>query len=161
MILISLPLALIAIVYGAQLLAQSKRENLGGVYKFIAWFVMGVSLLVILHSAISMCRQRCRERMMDKRCMMMDRCDDDMMECPMMYHHRGGMGCCNDMMMNCHDGGNSNSMMNCNAGGSCNDMMDCTNGGKGSSCNEGNMNSSSCPMMKDMKGKMDTAKTKK
>ena len=154
MILISLPIALVAIVFGAKLLAQSHKENLGGLYKFISWFVIVVGLLIVLcdftHGCMRMCHRGCDDGMMNSHCMMMDRCDGDMMNCsPMwMYHHGGGMHCCNGNM-NCYDGGN------------CNNMMNCKDGSKGGSCSEGGMNSGSCPMMGNMKDKADTVKAKK
>jgi hypothetical protein len=160
MILISLPIALIAIVFGAKLLAQSQKENLGGLYKFLSWFVIVLGLLIMLcdltHGFMRMCHRGCDREMMNKNCMMMDRCDDGMM-----YHHGGNMNCCNGMM-NCQDGGNCNGMMNCTPGGSCNNsMMNCKDDGKGSSCSEGGMSGNSCPMMGHMKDKTDSTKTKK
>lgn len=167
MILISLPIALIAIIFGAKLLAQSQKESLGGLYKFLSWFVIIFGLLIVLcgvaHGFMRMCHRGCNNGMMNKECMMMGRCDNGMMECPpmwMMYRHGGNINCCNDMM-NCHEGGNCNGMMNCSSGGSCSDMTNCKDGGKGSSCNEGNMSGGSCPMMKDMKCKMDSTKAGK
>jgi hypothetical protein len=159
MILISFSLALIAIVYGAKLLAQSQKENLGGLYKYLAWFVITMGLLVLLCDGARGLMGMCHKgggRMMNKECMMMDRgCDDGMMggncQMMMMHHHMncGNNGCC-EGMMNC--GGNSN----CSDG-----MMNCKDGGKGSSCNEGGMGSGSCPMMGNMKCKMDSGKAKK
>lgn len=171
MILISLPLALIAIVFGAKLLAQSQKESLGGLYKFLSWFVIVAGLLIVLcdltHGCMRMCHRGCDDGMMNQRCMMMDRCDGGMMmNYPpmwMMCHH-GGMNCCNGMM-NCYDGGNCNGMMNCMPGGSCDGMMNCKDGGscdgKNSSCTNGGMSGGSCTMMGGMKGKTDTAKGKK
>ncbi len=167
MILISLPIALIAIVFGAKLLAQSQKENLGGLYKFLSWFVIVIGLLIVLcdftHGCMRMCHRGYDNGMMNSHCMMMDRCDDGMMmSCPPMWmmHHRGGMNCCNGMM-NCNDG-SCNGMMNCMQGGGCNsNMMNCNDGNKDGSCNSGSMNGGSCPMMGNMKGKADSAKTKK
>jgi len=155
MILISLPIALIAIVFGAKLLAQSQKENLGGLYKFLSWFVIVAGLLIVLcdmtHGCMRMCHRGCDDGMMNNRCMMMSRCDDGMMmSCPPMWmmHRQGGMNCCNGMM-NCNDG-------SCNSG-----MMNCKDDGKNSSCTDGSMNGGSCPMMGNMKGKMDSTKAKK
>jgi len=168
MISISFALALIAIVYGAKLLAQAHKDSLGAMYKYIAWFVILMGFLMILCDAarglMSMCH-RGEARMMNNECIMMDRGSDDrgMMgddNCPMMMHHHNmcyGNGC--GGMMNC--GGNSNCSMH--DGGNCSDggMMNCKDDGKGSSCNEGGMSGGSCPMMGNMKEKKDTAKAKK
>lgn len=155
MILISLPIALIAIIFGAKLLAQSQKENLGGLYKFLSWFVIVVGILIVLcdftHGCMRMCHRAGNDGMMYNHCMMMDRCDDGMMmSCPPMWmmHRRGSMNCCNGMM-------------NCNDGGSCDGMMNCKDGSKNSSCSDGGMSGSSCPMILKMNGKTDTVKIKK
>lgn len=170
MILISLPLALIAIVYGANLLAQSQRDNLAALYKYLAWFVIMLGFLTLLGNGAH-CLLLCHRgdgRMMGREYMMMDRGDDGMMgggHTCMMHGKRGNMMCpgnnCCGGMMNCKDNGSCDGMMNCN-NGSCSDgMMNCKDGGKGgSSCNAGGMNGGSCTMG-NMKGKMDTAKAKK
>lgn len=174
MISISFALALIAIVFGAKLLAQSQKENLGGLYKYLAWFVIVMGLLMILCDAargvMGMCH-RGHEKMINKECMMMGGGDDGCM--------MGGGNCmmggnCNMMMMHhhhmCYDN-NCGGMMNCggdnncsmHGGGQCSMMMDCKDSDKDGSCKDGGM-SGSCPMMggmKDMKDKKDTAKAKK
>src|ERR1700733_242372 len=95
MISISFALALIAIVYGAKLLADSKKENLGGLYKYLAWFVIIAGFLMIICDAgrgiMGMCHMR-EARMENKEMMMMGRGGDDgcMMgdgDCRMMMHH--------------------------------------------------------------------------
>lgn len=146
MILLSLPFALIAIVFGARLLAQARKESLGGFIKFVSWFVMIAGFLLILHGIMHICHRACEERMMNKECRMMKGCNDGMGCSPMwmMYHQRGNMNCCNGMM-------------NCMPGNSCNSMMNCTPNG---SCNEGNMKGGSCPMMDSMK-RADSTKAKK
>jgi hypothetical protein len=163
MISISFTLALIAIVYGAKLLAQAQKESLGALYKYLGWFVIVAGFLMILCDAgrgvMGMCHMR-EAKMENKEMMMMDRGGDNgcMMggdNCPMMMHHHN-MNCC-EGMMNC--GGNSNCSMH--DGGNCSDggMMNCKEDGKGSSCNEGGGMSGSCPMM--VKDKKDTVKAKK
>lgn len=163
MILISFSIALIAIVFGAKLLAQAQKDNLGVLYKYLAWFIIVMGFLVLLcdgaRGFLGMCH-RGEGRMMNKEYMM--RGDDGMMggDCQMMMHcHRGfmchGDGGCDGGMMNCRDGGC------CPMHDGCNGMMNCKDGEKGS-CNEGGGMGASCPMMGGgMKCKMDSAKAKK
>lgn len=153
MILISFSIALIAIVFGAKLLAQSQKDNLGALYKYLAWFIMVMGFLVLLcdgaRGFLGMCH-RGEARMMNKECMM--RGDDGMMggDCQMMMRcHRGYM---------CHEDGCNGGMMNCKDGAGCpmhdgcNGMMNCKDDGKGTGC----------PAMGNgMKCKMDSAKAKK
>jgi hypothetical protein len=164
MILISFTLALIAIVFGAKLLAQFQKESLGALYKYLAWFVIVMGFLVLMcdvaHSLMRMCHRGDANRM-NTEYMMMNGDGNGMMggNCPMMMHHgdmrhEGGM-------MNC--GGNSNCCMH--GGDMCHDggMMNCKDDGKGgASCNEGGgMSGGSCSMMGNMKDKKDSAKAKK
>jgi hypothetical protein len=150
MILISFALALIAIVFGAQLLAQSHKDNLGALYKYLAWFIMIVGFLVLLcdgaRGLLRMCH-RGEERMM-RREMMMD--GGGMMgggPTWMMHHRKGNMNCCNN---NCCDG-----MMNCGGNNGCPDgMMNCPDGGKGGM-------RAGCPMMGKMKPKSSDSLTTK
>ena len=160
MILISLPLALIAIVFGAKLLAQSQKENLGGLYKFLSWFVIVVGILIMLCDGTHSCMRMCHHgdgMMMNRECMMGGMNDRCMMggggDCQMMMHCNRGNMCCG----NCCGG-----MMNCGGNSNCSDgMMNCKDGGKGgASCSDGGMNGTSCPMG-NMKDKKDTAKAKK
>jgi hypothetical protein len=169
MILISFSIALIAIVFGAKLLAQSHKDNLGALYKYLAWFVIVMGFLVLLcdgaRGLLGMCH-RGERGMMNRECMMMDRGGDD--RCMMggsgyqmmMHYHRGDMmrhgGCCDEGMMNCSDGGScsmhgdgncSDGIGNCKEG----DMNSCKDDGKGTGC----------PMMGGMKDKKDSAKAKK
>jgi hypothetical protein len=165
MILISFSIALIAIVFGAKLLAQSQKDNLGALYKYLAWFIMVMGFLVLLcdgaRGFMGMCHRG--EARMNKEYMM--RGDDGMMgggDCQMMMRcHRGHM---------CHEDGCGGGMMNCRDGGGCSmhgdencsdGMMNCKDGGKGGSCSEGGGMGASCPMMGGMKDKKDTAKAKK
>lgn len=51
MILVSFSIALIAIVFGAKLLAQSNKDNLGALYKYLAWFIIAMGFCVLLCDA--------------------------------------------------------------------------------------------------------------
>jgi hypothetical protein len=166
MITLSFSLALIAIVYGAKLLAQSQKDNLGALYKYLAWFIILMGFLVLLcdgaRGLLGMCHRGDRG-MMDREYRM--RGDDGMMGgggCQMMMHcHRGDMmyrgGCCDGGgMMNCReeencqmhsDGGCSDGIGSCKDGG----MNSCKDDGKGTGC----------PMMGGMKDKKDSVKAKK
>jgi len=132
MIQISFALALIAIVFGAQLLAQSKKDGLGAMYKYLAWFVIAMGFLILLcdcAQTMRRCMMHREEGRMRQECMMRDGgCSEHGMMgggqcCPMMRNHchHGDMGCmydnscckggddncCDPAMMNCHDDGNS------------------------------------------------------
>ncbi len=162
MLIISFLLALIVIVLGMMLLAQSKRDNLHGVYKYVAWIIIVLGGLVALCHGGMMMMNHCHRGGMNKECMMMNRCDDGMMGCgPMMCMppRRGGMNCCG-MMMNCGPNNCCNSMMNCGGGQCSNGVINgsCFNGMN--SCSDGNKSGmGSCPMMGGMK-KADSAKKK-
>lgn len=165
MIQISFALALIAIVFGAKLLAQSKKDGLGAMYKYLAWFVIAMGFLILLCDCAQTMR-RCmmhREdgRMMRQECMMRDGgCNEHGMmgggQCPMMMNHchHGNIGCMNNS--GCCNGG----MMNCCGNNNCSDpaMMNCPDGGN-SSCKGGMP--ADCPMMKDKHSKSDTTSDKK
>jgi|SRR6185312_824389 len=162
MLIIALPLALIAIVFGMKLLAQTKKDNLGNLFKYVSWFVIVMGFLVTLCIGCRAVMRHCchggeHEMMMKKRCMMMD--DDNcymghmggcsnmnMMGC----HHMMG-GCCGGMMMmhgGCGNmGGGCCNMDNDCDGGQCHDGMKscCKDGDKG--CKEDD-DKGSCPMMK-------------
>ncbi len=156
MILTSFAVALIAIVFGAQLLAQSQKENLNALYKYLAWFVIAMGFCVLLcdgvHGLLRMCHRgqdgmMRREMMIDKRmggpmgCQMMMHCNDGNMSC-------GNDPCCKMMMNQCN--GNSNG---CSDG-----MMNCPDGSN-SSCKGGMP--ADCPMMGGgMKCKADSGKMK-
>lgn len=153
MILISFSLALIAIVFGAKLLAQSQKDNLAALYKYLSWFVIVVGFLVLLcDGARGLLAVSHRGSIMREKYMMMNRGDGMMGGGQMwMMRHHGMMNCDN----NCCGG-----MMNCNDGANCSDgMMSCPDEGKGSCTHS--MGAGSCGMMGNMKCKMDSAKTKK
>jgi hypothetical protein len=139
MILISFSIALIAIVFGAKLLAQSQKDNLGALYKYLSWFIIAMGFCVLMcDGARGLLKIAHRGEM--RREMMMNRGDDGGMGMGggWMRHHRGDMNCCN----NCCDGMND---------GSCNGNMSCPDGGKGMPAN--------CPMMsKGMKCTTDSTK---
>jgi hypothetical protein len=156
MILTSFAVALIAIVFGAQLLAQSQKENLNALYKYLAWFIIVMGFCVLLcdgvHGLFSMCHRG--QGGMMRREMMIDKKMGGPMGCQMMMH-------CNDGNMNCM--GNNNccgGQMNCCNTNNCSDgMMNCPDGGN-SSC-KGSM-PADCPMMGGgMKSKADSGKDKK
>jgi len=154
MILISFALALIAIVYGAKLLAQSQKESLGALYKYLAWFVIAMGFCVLLcdgvHGILRMHSMR-QDGMM--RHEMMRGGDCMMGGGPMWMHHHRDM--CNDN--NCCDG-----MMNCGPNNNCCDPanMNCHDGSMNSSCKGGMP--ADCPMMGNMKCcKSDSVKEKK
>ncbi len=150
MILVSFALALIAIVYGAKLLAQSQKENLNALYKYLAWFIIAMGFCVLLcdglHGLMRMHNMR-EDRMMHREAMM-----DRRMGGPMCGH----MMNCNDGNMSCCNGGNCCNSNNCSDG-----MMNCHDGGMNSDCKSGMP--ASCPMMGgDMKCcKSDSGKGKK
>lgn len=131
MCIIALSLALLAIVAGMMLMAQTKRETLGSFFKFVSWFVVIVGFLGIIclgvHCIVMRCHHGC---MMGKERMgMMDmrggRCMDSRMNscCNMSTGSccGGMMGCRDGMMKGCNDGmmmkGGNDGMM-----GSCRDM---------------------------------------
>ena len=139
-------LALLVIVAGMKLLAQTSKDNLGNLYKYVSWFVIVMGFLCLLctgmHCAMKCCH-RGHERM-EERCMMMHGgCDEMRGGCNDMMYHHGGMGgcmmhheCCNEMMSNgCSE----------NMGGSCKEGSECHEG-MGSDCKMGD--GGSCPMMK-------------
>src|SRR5579872_2415529 len=113
-LLCAFPLALLAIVAGMILLAMTKKDNLGNLYKYVSWFVIVMGALLFLCCGAH-CAKRCmrcgEKRMMMKECRMMDDDDDDgyMMGHMggMMGGHRGmggcgmmmGGGCCGGGMM--------------------------------------------------------------
>lgn len=162
MILISFSIALIAIVFGAKLLAQSHKDSLGVLYKYLSWFIMIMGFLVLIcdgaQGFLKMCHRGDDGRMMRREFIMRD--GDGMMgggPMWMMHHHGCDMNC----DMNC--GNSCDGMMHDGCDGmmhdGCNGMMNCKDGGKGS-CKDDGMGAS-CPMMGGMKCKMDSAKMKK
>ncbi len=152
MLLIAFALTLIAIVAGMKLLAQTKKDNLGNLFKYVSWFVIIAGFLSILF--IGVCHIKLhfmhKEQMMKERYMndddgyygrgRMDGCNRmDMMHC----HHMMG-GCCDGMMM--HSGGCCNMDDGCSDGDKCDKSSDC---GKdmGSNCHKVD-DDGGCPMMK-------------
>jgi hypothetical protein len=181
MLQIAFALTLLAIVAGMMLLAYSKKENLGNLYKYVSWFVIVTGFLSILCIG-ARCGMRCcqmgKQRMMAKERMMMmndEGCMMGHMGWRMMGHHRGMMGGCGMMgggccggMMNGHMDGCCQGMSQCHEGmGQCGEgMSECHEGmggctdGKGE-CSEGK-DGGSCPMMKGgMMEKKDTVVKKK
>jgi hypothetical protein len=167
---ISFAIALIAIVFGAKLLAQTQKENLGSLYKYLSWFVIASGFFLMMYVSawgLFHMAERRHGGMMQKE-MRMDREEGMKENGPMwMHHRRGDMNCCNhccDGMMNCGNnmnccngmmgGGNcADGMMNCGGNNKCADgMMNC-DGGKGGM-------GAGCPMMGKMKDKGDSAKAK-
>jgi hypothetical protein len=166
-------LTLLAIVAGMMLLAQTKKENLGNIYKYVSWFVIVCGFLSILaigaRSAMKCCPMMREHRMMMREGRMMDGCMmGHMGGYGMMGCHRemmGGCGmmnngccegmnsgCCNEGMMGCHDG-----MGQCNEGmGQCHDGMSECHEGMGE-CKDGK-DGGTCPMMKG--GMKDSVKKK-
>jgi hypothetical protein len=136
-------LALLVIVSGMKLLAQTHKDNLGNVYKYVSWIVMIIGFLCLMCCGMH-CAMKCCHH--GDRCKMENRCDmdDDDGGCYMMHHHHGmgggcmmhrgccdgmGGGCCNDMGGNCKEGsechdGDSKCNMNMGDGGSCPMMKD-------------------------------------
>jgi len=153
MILISFTLALIAIVFGAKLLAQSQKESLGALYKYLSWFIMIMGFLVLLCDGARALMRCCHrgDGMMSRECIMID--GGGMMRGGgmYMYHNHCGMnneGNCCGGMMNCDDKNSSSNGMGGN--GSCSDGMKCKEGKEAGSCTMGGM-----------KCKMDSTKTDK
>jgi hypothetical protein len=152
MILISFSIALIAIVFGAKFLSQSQKENLGALYKYLAWFVIAMGFCVLLCDGargLLRCCNRMQNGGMMRKEMMMNRGMGGPMGMRMMGR---GMNCGN----NCCGG-----MMNCG------DNSNCCDGGN-MDCHDGGMNSSSkgmspsCPMMGNgMKCTADSGKSGK
>ena len=141
MCIIAFPLILIAIVLGMKLLAQTQKENLGNMYKYIAMFVVAMGFLGLLCMGACCIMRHCCHRgergEMRERCMMMheDGCYEGHMGCGhMMGCDRHMMGGCNEMM----NGGNME-------GGNCKEGSECHEGGMGA-CKEGG-DMKSCPMM--------------
>jgi len=139
MILSSFALSLLAIVAGMMLLAQTKRENLGNVYRYVSLFVIIMGVLCLLGALGKGAMKCCKmgHRRMEMREYRMD--GGMMMRGHGMMGHRGMMGgcgmmergCCNDMMGGCNE----------NMGG----MNECKEG-MNEECNEGK-DGGSCPMM--------------
>lgn len=105
--LIGLSLTLIAIVAGMLLLAQTQKENLGNIYKAIAYFVIITAFLGFLAGVccglcqLAHCGKEGGCPPMEKHQMMMNRCmGGGESGCRMMGH--GGMGC--GMGMGCEMG---------------------------------------------------------
>jgi hypothetical protein len=148
MIPISFSIALIAIVFGAKLLAQSQKENLGALYKYLAWFIIAAGFCVLMcdgiHGIMRCCNMHRNNEM--RREMMMNRGDGmGMRGGPMGMRHF----CDGNMGNNCCDG-----MMNCGSNNNCSGMMNCPDG-------KGAMNSG-CPMMGNgMKCTTDSGKSGK
>lgn len=185
MLLCAFAITLLAIVAGMMLLAQTKKENLGNIYKYVSWFVIIMAFLSELCIG-ARCAMRCHGGgcMMTKECRMMDD-DGCMMGGGMMGCHRGmmmggcgmmggcnmmmGGGCCGGMMMNgcCAHMGCNEGMSECHEGmGSCHEGSCCQQGGN--ECHEGmgeckeGMQGGSCPMMKgEMHGMMKDSTKKK
>jgi len=124
MLLIACSLALIVIYAGMKLLAQTKREVLGNLYKYVSLFLVTIGFLLLI--CISCCgMMRCchmGERMMERKCMMMEERGNNggcqmggqMGSCMMMSGHGRNMGgCCGAMMMNRGCGGRE--MEGCNS----------------------------------------------
>ncbi len=187
MLLIACALSLLAIAAGMMLLAQTKKENLGNLYKYVSWFIVIMGFLCIIcigcRSAMRCCMRGEREghiKMLMMRdgdgCYMggqmngygMMGCRRGMMGCgPMMM----GGGCCpmgscrgwkdecHEDMGSCHDGMNGS----CKDGmdGSCQEGMGSCHEGMGE-CHEGmgEQKEGSCPMHGMMMNKKDSAKGK-
>jgi hypothetical protein len=159
MILISFSIALIAIVFGAKLLAQSQKENLGALYKYLSWFIIAMGFCVLLCDGargLLRCANMGRGGMMRKEMIMDKRMGGGPMGCHMMMH-------CNDGNMSCGNDPCCKMMMNqCNGNSNCcsDGMMNCNDGGANSSCKGGMP--ASCPMMGGgMQCKADSGKDKK
>lgn len=164
MLLCAFALSLLAIVAGMMLLAQTKKDNLGNLYKYVSWFVIIMAFLSILciGAQSAMKCHRGERYMMRKECRMMD--DDGCM----MGHMgcQGMMGCQRGMMGGCgmmHNGCCGGMMNGCSGNMGCNhDMGQCHEGmgqcnGDMGQCHEGkdDDDGGSCPMMKGgMKGDM-------
>ncbi|HTA83979.1 MAG TPA: hypothetical protein VK783_13635 [Bacteroidia bacterium] len=149
MCIIAFTLGLLVIVAGMKLLAQTQKDNLSNLFKYVSWFVIVMGFLSLigtgLHCAMNCCHRH-EHRMMMRECRMMDNDCDEMQGCGNMMHCQHGMG----MMRG--DGGCMMHSGNCGMGGSCNMGNDncnmgggCCKEGMGSECHEGM--SSSCPMM--------------
>jgi hypothetical protein len=153
MILISFSIALVAIVFGAKLLAQTQKDNLGVMYKYLSWFIIIMGFCVLLcDGARGMLGMARMGRNREVRREMMMRGGPGMMGGgPMCMRHcdGGNMNCCDNGEMNCCNNGGGN---NCPDG-----MMNCHDG-MGSSC-KGAMDPN-CPMMNG-KCTMDSTKSKK
>lgn len=172
MLLCGFALSLLAIVAGMMLLAQTKKDNLGNLYKYVSLFVIimaFLSLLCIGAQSIMKCHAGGRY-MVRKECRMMGDDDGCMMGgYGMMGCHRGMMGgcgmyngCCGGMMGGCCGHMGCNSMDQCHEGmgGQCQDGMNQCHQGMGGQCQDmkgcpEDKDGGSCPMMKgDMKGDM-------
>src|ERR1051325_10953212 len=78
---ICIGLLLLALSSGMFLLNKTQKDNLGGFFRFVSWFIIVASFLGMIHCALRCCmwHNECRE---------MERCEG-MGECSMGMH--GGM----------------------------------------------------------------------
>ncbi|HWY11648.1 MAG TPA: hypothetical protein VN026_10005 [Bacteroidia bacterium] len=155
MLLIGCSLALLVIYAGMKLMAQTEKENLGKMYKYVSMFLVVMGFLMISGAAccgIMRCCHRGHEMMERKERMMEERCfgnscmGGQMGHHNMMFRQRMNMeGCCEGMMMN----GSCGMMMR---GGGCEGEMNGCHGkmmgkcrGDNEECDE---ESDECPMKK-------------
>lgn len=109
---IAIALLLLSLTAGTWLLYKTQKENMGGFFKFVSWFVITASFLAMICCAMC-CAMRCC--MMHRGCGEMERCERGMGECGMgggmnkrIIIMRGGEGecemeegCCKEKMKHC------------------------------------------------------------
>ena len=135
MCIIAFTLGLLVIVAGMKLLAQTQKDNLGNLFKYVSWFVIVMGFLSLLgtglHCAMNCCHRH-EHRMMMRECRMMDNDCSGMNGCGDERGCERGMHHSDRCMMQSGD---------CSMGGGC------TMNGKCSEGSEGKEDMSSCPMM--------------
>jgi hypothetical protein len=165
MLLIASPLALLVIYAGMKLLAQTKKEALGNLHKYVSWFLVIMGFLLLFGISCA-CIVRCchqGERMMEQKCKMMEERNFNggcqmggQMPCMMMYGHGRMMeGCCGGMMNRRHHGGEMEGC--CNEREECGENMECERHHGKRDCDE---ESKECETKKG-ECKKDTIKVKK
>ncbi|MGP8217542.1 MAG: hypothetical protein ACLQQ4_18380 [Bacteroidia bacterium] len=155
MLLIAFTIGLLVIVAGMKLLAQTQKENLGILYKYVSWFVVIMGFLSLIcvgmHCIVNHCRnaEKCRMEnrygMDDGGYYNMHGCND-MMRC----NHRMGGGNCMMMHGGCDGGMGNGSCDNMCNGGGCKDGQSCGSMGPNCRMNDGgncnSMDCGNCPM---------------
>ena len=160
MLILKVLVGLITLVFGMQLLAQTKKDNLGNLYLYVSWAVITIAILGMLGgTASSLCRMHCgmMNQSMEQR--------ENRVEGGGWHHGYGRMGEHRDMMGGCGMMGKGccnrccDEMMEhgcCGMKGSCGDDV------RGGRCDDDDMRNGGCNMMGGkMNGSMDTTMTMK
>lgn len=166
MLLVACALALLVIYAGMKLLALTKKDSLGNLYRYVSWFIIIVGFLLVLcvaaHCVMRVCH--CGDKMM-MQTDMRDGYDGRGMDG--MNHHRwmmrdgcyGGMmrGSCDGTMRGCDGSMKDGACCGGMNGGHCDGMKDGNCGNSMGSCRGGmDSNMKGCTM-----GAKDTTAPKK